>query len=156
MVDKAVYAGFWRRVAALLIDGLVLTPVSLLIVFVLLRSNYGVFFTYLNSLQDAEQIAYFVTVFLSRVLFSNILYFVVAWFYFAIMESSKKQATLGKLALGIIVTDLGGERISMGRATGRYFAKMINGFILDIGYLMAAFTGKKAGPARHDRGYPWS
>lgn len=62
------------------------------------------------------------------------------WLYFALMESSEKQATLGKMALGLTVTDLSGQRITFGRATGRYFGKFVSSMILCIGYLMAAFT----------------
>ena len=64
------------------------------------------------------------------------------------MESSAKQATLGKLALAIKVTDLNGNRISFGRASGRYFAKIISGLIFCIGYIIAGFTEKKQ--ALHD------
>jgi uncharacterized RDD family membrane protein YckC len=64
------------------------------------------------------------------------------------MESSVKQATLGKLAIGIIVTDLQGSRITFGRATGRYFGKILSSLILSIGYIMAGFTEKKQ--ALHD------
>jgi uncharacterized RDD family membrane protein YckC len=64
------------------------------------------------------------------------------------MESSYLQATLGKMAIGIVVTDLEGKRISFARATGRHFAKIISGFILFIGYIMAGFTQKKQ--ALHD------
>jgi uncharacterized RDD family membrane protein YckC len=61
------------------------------------------------------------------------------------MESSAKQATVGKMALGIIVTDLEGRRLGFGRATGRYFAKILSALILGIGFLMAAFTERKQG-----------
>jgi uncharacterized RDD family membrane protein YckC len=65
------------------------------------------------------------------------------------MESSVHQGTLGKMALGLTVTDMQGRRVSFGRATGRYFAKMITGMIpLAIGYIMAGFTEKKQ--ALHD------
>jgi uncharacterized RDD family membrane protein YckC len=52
------------------------------------------------------------------------------------------------MVLGISVTDLSGNRISFGRATGRYFSKIISGIIFCIGYIMAAFTAKKQ--ALHD------
>jgi len=68
--------------------------------------------------------------------------------YYVGQESSRKQATLGKRALGIIVTDLHGNRISNGRAVGRYFAKLLSALILLIGYFMAGFTEKKQ--ALHD------
>ena len=61
------------------------------------------------------------------------------------MEASSKQGTLGKMVLGIIVTDEAGNRISFGRATGRYFGKILSSLILLIGYIMIAFTKKKQG-----------
>jgi len=73
---------------------------------------------------------------------------VLNWLYFTLFESSKKQATPGKLALGIIVTDMDGNSITFGRANGRYWGKIVSSLILLIGYLMAAFTRKKQ--ALHD------
>jgi len=67
------------------------------------------------------------------------------WLYYALMESSSRQGTLGKMALRIIVTDLDGKRISFGKASGRYFGKIISGIILYIGFIMIAFTEKKQG-----------
>ena len=64
------------------------------------------------------------------------------------MQSSSRQATLGKMALGIKVTSLDGERISFLRATGRYFATILSSLLLMIGYIMAAFTQRKQ--ALHD------
>jgi uncharacterized RDD family membrane protein YckC len=64
------------------------------------------------------------------------------------MESSPRQATLGKMAMKIIVTDLEGRPISFGRATGRYFAKNFLSAICFIGFLMAIWTQKKQ--ALHD------
>ena len=76
------------------------------------------------------------------------LWLAIPWLYYALMESSKNQGTLGKMALGLRVTDLDGKRISFGRATARYFSKYLSGFTLMIGYIMAAFTPKKQ--AMHD------
>jgi uncharacterized RDD family membrane protein YckC len=74
---------------------------------------------------------------------------VVTWLYFASMESSERQGTLGKMALGLFVTDMHGKRISFARASGRFFAKFITGLIpFFIGYIMAGFTEKKQ--ALHD------
>ena len=64
------------------------------------------------------------------------------------MESSSRQATLGKMALGLKVSDLKGNRISFARASGRHFAKIVSGMILLIGYIMAGFTNRKQ--ALHD------
>ncbi len=70
---------------------------------------------------------------------------VVTWLYYALQESSPAQATFGKRALGLRVTTMEGERISFGRATGRFFAKIISGLIIGIGYLMVIWTEKKQG-----------
>lgn len=69
----------------------------------------------------------------------------INWLYFALLESSSMQGTLGKKALGMIVTDLDGNRIGFGRATGRYFAKFLSAIILLIGFVMVAFTQRKQG-----------
>jgi uncharacterized RDD family membrane protein YckC len=71
-----------------------------------------------------------------------------SWIYEAAMESSSKQATLGKMVFGMRVTDLAGNRISFARATGRHFAKYISAMILLVGYIMAGFTQNKQ--ALHD------
>ena len=51
------------------------------------------------------------------------------------MESSQKQATLGNIALNLIVTDLDGRKIDFGRATGRFFGKIL--FLLILVYGLA-------------------
>ena len=75
-------------------------------------------------------------------------YFVVWWLYFALMESSSNQATLGKKLLGIKVTDMAGQPLSFIHAAGRQLAGLITSMTFYIGYLMAAFTGRKQ--ALHD------
>lgn len=67
----------------------------------------------------------------------------IGWMYFALLESSPKMATLGKQAVGIVVTDMNGNRITFGRATGRYFGKILSGLILCIGYLMMLWSDTK-------------
>ena len=71
-----------------------------------------------------------------------------SWLYEALMESSARQATLGKMIFQMKVTDLFGNRISFARATGRYFAKWLSGLTLFIGYIIAGFTERKQ--ALHD------
>ena len=70
---------------------------------------------------------------------------VVWWLYCILMERSANQGTLGKMLLGIAVTDAGGKRISLGRALGRNLAKVISGALLPVNWLMVALTGKKRG-----------
>jgi uncharacterized RDD family membrane protein YckC len=72
----------------------------------------------------------------------------LSWIYYASMESSTWQATLGKKILGLKVTDLAGNRITFARASGRFFGKILSGMILGIGFLMAGFTARKQ--ALHD------
>ena len=78
-----------------------------------------------------------------------VLAIVGVWLYYARLESSDAQATLGKRAMGIIVTDPFGERLTFGRATGRFAARIVTGLIpFAIGYIMAGFTKHKQ--ALHD------
>lgn len=72
----------------------------------------------------------------------------VKWIYEASMESSSRQATVGKMALALKVADLEGRRISFARASGRVFGKYLSAMILFIGYIMAGFTERKQ--ALHD------
>lgn len=65
------------------------------------------------------------------------------WLYGAVMESSGRQATLGKLACALIVTDLDQQRLSLLRALGRNFAKVISLAVLGLGFLTPVFSGKK-------------
>ena len=70
------------------------------------------------------------------------------WLYFAFLESSPTQATLGKMIVGIVVTDLNGNRVSFSTASGRYWSKIASGATLLFGFLMTGFTRKKQ--ALHD------
>ena len=72
----------------------------------------------------------------------------VDWLYEALLVSSSHQATLGKMALGIVVTDMQGRRISFLRATGRHFGRLLSLMLLLIGYLIQPFTPKRQ--ALHD------
>lgn len=144
-VKPVRYAGFWLRFVASLIDGIVLYIVQMIIT-VPLMGIMG--FTALNaeSMNEAQQmgaVGAIIGIVLMTFLFSSI----VQWLYYALMETYY-GATLGKMALGLKVTDLEGNKISFLKATGRYFGKILSGMILLIGYIMAAFTEKKQ--ALHD------
>ncbi len=145
------YAGFWKRFAAYCIDALILGVAAWLLLLPIL-GVIGLGMADSMDLQSGEMseeatqgmIATFIGAYFSFLAVLTI----ASWLYFALMESSAKQATLGKMALSIIVTDVNGNRLTFGRATGRYFGKIISGLILYIGFLMAAFTEKKQ--ALHD------
>ncbi len=69
--------------------------------------------------------------------------------YFIIMESSRYRATLGKMMMGIEVTDIQGNRISILRSCERFLAKILSMITLGIGFLMIGWTKKKQ--ALHDK-----
>lgn len=125
------YAGFWKRFAAVFIDFFISAILSFILGIMLLA---GI------APEPEDDYAY---------LLGNIMGALMAWIYFAAFESSPKQATPGKMALGIKVTDLNGRRIGFGKATGRYFGKILSFIILGIGFIMIAFTEKKQG--LHDK-----
>ena len=98
---------------------------------------------------DSHAAAAFVAPIFFGILFAMFFLIGLYWLYFAGMESSERQATFGKAAMSLRVTDLEGRRLTFGHATGRFFAKIITGMIpLGIGYFMAGFTEKKQ--ALHD------
>jgi uncharacterized RDD family membrane protein YckC len=136
------YAGFWMRFAALLIDRFVLAIPGVAIAagfIVQLVMRY-------QNVEDFE-LGDIWTIVRTVATLAGLI-FLLQWLYFALMESSTKQATLGKILLGIKVTDMNGQRISFARASGRFFGKILSGLILSIGFMMAGFTEKKQ--ALHD------
>jgi len=78
----------------------------------------------------------------------NIVYLVLPLLYFARFESSASMATPGKMALGIVVTDAQGNRLTFMHALGRNAGKIVSNLTLFIGYIMAGFTQRKQ--ALHD------
>lgn len=124
------YAGFWRRFGAYFIDSIIMGLVGVVL---------GIVLGAAASDQTRANMS-FIIIQLASIAIS------IA--YYAGMESSGSQATLGKQALGIKVTDLNGRRITFGRAVGRFFGKILSALILMIGFIMAAFTERKQ--ALHD------
>jgi uncharacterized RDD family membrane protein YckC len=135
------YAGFWIRVAAFIID-LVVVYIGIFL-FALVAS--GLLLADGGSIFDGTNDSGVV----GMIIFAYILILLGVVSYFAILESSEKQATLGKMAVGIKVGNSRGEKISFWNAVGRYLSKMLSGMILYIGYIMVAFDGKKQG--LHDK-----
>jgi uncharacterized RDD family membrane protein YckC len=70
---------------------------------------------------------------------------IIAILYWSIMESSKYQATVGKMALGLKVSDVDGQNLDFVKSLIRNVCKIISGMILGIGYIMAGFTERKQG-----------
>lgn len=141
------YAGFWKRVVAYLIDAIVLYFPNMLIDRMLggAAAQASMERTLSNSVGDIQQMLVAYQQYYASMWPAMLVGALVAWLYFAACESSPWQATLGKLALGIHVTDLQGRRISFSRALGRYGAKLISFLILFIGVLMVAWMPRKQG-----------
>jgi uncharacterized RDD family membrane protein YckC len=141
------YAGFWKRVAAYILDAIVLFVPNKIILLMMGSSaaEETLKQAQLASPGDPQVMLQALMQFYSAMTPAFLITGVLAWIYFAICESSGWQATLGKLALGIRVTDMHGARISFLRALGRYPAKFLSAIILFIGFLMVAWTSRKQG-----------
>ncbi|ASR46414.1 transmembrane rdd family protein [Paenibacillus kribbensis] len=142
-----LYAGFWKRVLAHIIDSLILG-----FVFMIMGLIWGVIQLFGNWMPSPAETSILTdgpsAIFTMRLLGQTLLNLGASWLYYAIMESSKCRATVGKLALGIIVVDEFNQKLSFGRASARYWSKLISSIILMIGFIMTAFTAKKQ--ALHD------
>lgn len=132
-----VYAGFWLRFAAYLIDTMLLILVFLPVGFVL-----GIILA-ATPMGDDPSLS------MGLNLLSNGVQILAGWLYSSVLESSSWQGTVGKKIVGLRVTDLEGNRISFGKATGRYFGKILSGAICLVGFVMAGFTEKRQ--ALHDQ-----
>ena len=127
------YAGFWKRFAACLIDWLITGILGFLVGFCL-GIDLMLFGVVPEVLLDpVVQLGF------------NIFGFVIGISYFVLMECSKFQGTIGKMVLGIKVTDLEGNQIGFAKAFGRYLGKILSAIIVGIGFLMVAFTERKQG-----------
>lgn len=141
--NEFLYAGFWRRVGATIVD--------VALIFILMGIIDQVIPVWeeaeLGYLPDAESgIAIGFDFVLNSL--GTVVFLLVYWVYSALMESSRRQATLGKMALAIRVTDLDGDRIGIAQAAGRNLAKILSLATFAIGFAMAGWTRRKQ--ALHD------
>ncbi len=120
------YGGFWLRVVAYILDGILLSIAT------------GILGFLTGTRIDTADFAHFDYT-------TNVGSLVIGWLYFSLMESSQRGATVGKMAVGLRVVTDQGQRLSFGNATGRYFAKFISAIILFVGFIMVAFTDRKRG-----------
>ncbi len=123
------YAGFWRRFLGWLIDYVLTVAIAAVSVELLVP-----------RIADSQQTAAWM---------GFIIYFFLPLPYFVLMESSRLQATIGKLVVGVKVTDIEGNRISTARALWRFVARFLDGVTFGVGYAMAAFTQRRQG--LHDK-----
>jgi uncharacterized RDD family membrane protein YckC len=124
---KLSYAGFWIRFGAYIVDAILLWIVQV-------GMAYAFFGGYNMMVPNYALTG---------------LSIVIGIGYFVAMESSTRQATLGKMAVGVKVGDANGNQISFGNAFGRYLGKIVSALILLIGFMMAGWDDKKQ--ALHDK-----
>ncbi|HET7266574.1 MAG TPA: RDD family protein [Oleiagrimonas sp.] len=129
-----LHAGFWARFGAWVIDWMITTvgTYMLMVVAVVIV---------MIMVPDAIRGDHSTAELIGQLFFLTAA--VAAWLYHAFFESSAKQATPGKMAVGLRVTGLAGERIGFGRASGRFFARIVSAMTLGIGYMMAGWTERK-------------
>jgi len=129
------YAGFWVRFCAYVIDGVVVTVGGGILGFIIgLVAGLVSPDTLLNPVFET---------------LTGLVGGLASAAYFVFMHSSSKQATLGKMAMSLKVTDLDGERIGVGKSFLRTIGSFVSAVLLMIGYLMVAFTERKQG--LHDK-----
>lgn len=139
-VAPPAYAGFWRRVCATFVDSVLLnvlmSPLYLAWLWPAMIAAGGQ-----SDPQDMDPAVAFA---MMGTLFSFIaISGVISMLYFALLESSPNQASLGKMAMGLKLTDPAGKRITFGHSIVRRLARIVTGFTIGIGYLMVLWTRRK-------------
>lgn len=129
-----MYAGFWKRTAAYLLDYIIYMT-AVWIINVIVGITLALFIPSLAQTPASS----FSPLLLGYALIPLAIYL----FYYVYLESSPWQATPGKLALGIKVTDLNGNRISFWRSLGRHAGELVSSLTMCIGYLMCGWTAHK-------------
>ncbi len=144
------YAGFWLRFVAYIIDYVILYVINLIILAPIMGLiGVGVASSSFDMASMTEgDIVTMIKTIMMAVVAGSIVLMVVNILYYTLMEASKFQGTVGKIALGLKVTDANGGKLDIVKALLRNVGKIVSGLILMIGYIMAGFTEKKQ--ALHD------
>jgi uncharacterized RDD family membrane protein YckC len=150
-MENSNYAGFWMRFVAFIIDYIIISILQSVVIMPIL-ATLGFSVVSINgfdfdSMSDQDTWA-MIMAFIAAASFAMTVSFVIQTLYFSFMESSKHQATLGKMALGIKVTDMNGDKLDFPKALLRQLGKVLSSMIFLIGYILAGLTEKKQ--ALHD------
>lgn len=151
--DIGVYAGLGRRFVAFIVDIIIILLFDLVAMAVLglTRGIQNSYFYYVQHV-PVEQLTPEGTMaaMLGSIMAAyGIVLIIIPWLYFAGFESSRSQATPGKLLMRIVVTDMTGNKPTFARVTLRHFAKFVSALIIFIGFLMIGLTQKRQG--LHDK-----
>jgi uncharacterized RDD family membrane protein YckC len=151
--DVGVYAGLGRRIVAFIVDKILILLLDVVAVAVLglFRGLQNLYFFAVQGapVESLTPEGTSAALFGSIVAAYGIVIIVIPWLYYAGFESSRSQATPGKLLMRIIVTDLEGNKPTFARVTLRHFAKIISTLIIFLGFLMIGLTKKRQG--LHDK-----
>jgi uncharacterized RDD family membrane protein YckC len=139
----SIYGGFWIRFLAHLIDHIILGLVAAPLFFITVLPT--IIRIAQQADRDQEPSPELILAIISSVFVYIALAFVGQWLYEALLTSSSWQATIGKKVLRLKVVDEAGNRIGFGRATGRFFAKILSSMFMCIGFIMIGFTERKTG-----------
>ncbi|MES2960984.1 MAG: RDD family protein [Pseudomonadota bacterium] len=140
--EQPIYAGFWVRVFAGLLDMAFLLPI-----FVILFFFFGIDdFQSIKIHSDLQNFSSFNAS--SHNPYFHYLNYAVSIAYVAYFLSSKKQATFGKRIMGIYVGNPDGSKLSAARAIARALAGLLSAATLGLAYLPIIFTAEKT--ALHD------
>jgi len=139
----SIYGGFWIRLLAHLIDHVILGAVAAPLFFITVLPS--IIRIAHQAERDQEPSPEMIIAIVSSVFVYIALAFVGQWLYEALLKSSSWQGTIGKRVLRLKVVDEAGNRIGFGRATGRFFAKILSSMFLYIGFIMIGFTERKTG-----------
>ena len=151
--DVGLYAGLGRRFFAFIVDMILVVLLGLVTVagFGLFRGLQNLFFFAVQHVPADQLTTEGTTGALAGSIIAayGILLVIVPWLYFAGFESSRSQATPGKVLMSLVVTDMEGLRPTFARTSLRFFGKFVSTLIIFIGFLMIGFTQKRQG--LHDK-----
>lgn len=135
---SSLYGSLTNRFVALLVDTIILVFFYTLI-FYTASGNADHISTWDKSLQnngfDVNELLA-----IAKVLFLNPYFAAIHWLYYTLLESSPKQATIGKFTLGLRVTDLRGKKINLWQSNLRYFSKLLSLLPVGLGFLLILTT----------------
>ena len=151
--EVGVYAGLGRRLIAFIVDIIILLLFDLVVAGTLglFRGFQNMYFYVFQGVPASDLTTDGTMAALAGSIIAayGLTFIVVPWLYYAGFESSRGQATPGKVLMNLVVTDLEGNKPSFARTTLRFFGKYISALIIFIGFIMIGFTKKHQG--LHDK-----